>query len=717
MKPKRKKGRPLAPGVVPAGGPRLEWLWKDRSSAWRFLTVCIGIWCGGSLLALLLLNRELRDDAVPGADSALIWTGTFGLVAAEALLTAALLGWAKRLRQVFVAVGSIVGISVLLWLTLVSWTLGAYRAGFLDPSALASYASDLSQIAPFVNFRERLTLVMLMALALTAVTGLFAYGMAPPARQLRVWLQSAAAGFAVALLCWRVIPAATGTTVRAERVAGIVKSRLLPTTTLVWAPVVYAGSGERHVVSVPLARRYDAAAYAARVDPEKRRPNVLVFAVEALRADAIHHVQNGREVMPVLRRLAREGVEFKRAYSSGNESAFSMTSLVSGLHTLKLKSRDTFSDIDYPLIRISDLFSSSYHTAFFSSSNEGWLNMVNFSNSPLLEHFLDAGRYNGETLPPDPADFGAYRAYKLGVLKTGTLDDGTTVGELQRWIATRLHAGDGRPFYAMASLQTSHFPYEQGFQIPALFTPNTFTEKERAQFSFISYPEWALPRMLNRYWNSLAYIDARIAETMEMLRAEGALENTIIAVVGDHGELFLEDGRVTHAAELHDKTIHIGFVLWGAKAYPRGAYEPPVSLMELGPMLLDAAGLPEHAGFQVGMPPGLREPSKRAIAERRPVFSTTQSLTFEDAVIVGRWKYVEQSDAAYAALFDLQADPLEKRNAKTKNPRVTECMKETLRQFRGNQYAYYSSAELKQQYFQPRHDLARTVACEVAFPR
>ena len=309
--------------------------------------------------------------------------------------------------------------------------------------------------------------------------------------------------------------------------------------------------------------------------------------------------------MPMVHRLAQEGVNFTRAYASANESAYSMTSVISGLHPLKTAERDSFTGVDYPMMRIHDLLSPAYQTAFVSSSNENWQNMVTISHSPRLDLFFDANRHKGKTLPPDHVDSGFYDAVARGHLKTGTVDDATTTQQLLDWLQHILTDGSGRPFYAMVSYQASHYPYEQGFEIPGVFIPRTFTELESQSFSFLYYPASATERMRNRYWNSLAYIDGQIAATVDFLRQRKALDNTVIIVFGDHGELFGENGEVTHAGRLRDRTLHVMLVLHGAKGIPTGEYTQPVSLLDLAPMVLDLAGLPPYDGFQGAIPPGL----------------------------------------------------------------------------------------------------------------
>ncbi|MFN7938699.1 MAG: sulfatase-like hydrolase/transferase [Bryobacteraceae bacterium] len=684
---------------------------QTQQSFLVYLACCAGVWTVGSFAALLLLNRQLWAEEMPGG-SFYLWAGAFTMLLAEAALMALYLSASKHLAKhrklsllgkALLALGA-AALVFLLFLTLVSWVTCAYQNGFLTRSSLLATAIDFPSIFPFLSFREQATLTVALLAAAAIIRMLVRKAPALEQTHLR-WPALFALGAALITAgCLRVVPATHLNPVSLERLEGIVKARLLPTSTILWAPVLYPASTTR-TITVPLTRRYELEDYAARVDRNRKHPNLLVFAVESLRQDEVTRMVAGRMVMPAVSRMAEEGFEFRRAYSTGNESLYSMTSLISGLHPLKTPSRDRFTPIDYPMLRLPDLLSTVYDTAFVSSSNEKWQNMVSVSRSPKLGLFYDAEVHQGKSLPADPLDNGFASEIAKGNLRTGTLDDATTTEQLQSWIRRKRE----KPFFAMVSYQTSHYPYEQGFQIPAPFTPNTFSPEERAGFSFVSYPLSALDRMRNRYWNSLAYIDTQIASTVELLKQSGQLDNTLIVVLGDHGELFYENGRVTHASELHEKTLRVGLVLSG-KTIPRGHHDQPFTLLDLPPLLLELTAMPPHAGFQ-GISPSL---PPRAAA--KPLFATVQNLAFEDAVIYGDWKYVEQADNAYSALFDLTADRNEQRNARKQFPRHTECLKATLQEFRNNQFAYYQNPEWKAVYFPPRHThLARTWACEIAF--
>jgi len=144
------------------------------------------------------------------------------------------------------------------------------------------------------------------------------------------------------------------------------------------------------------------------------------------------------------------------------------------------------------------------------------------------------------------------------------VDDGTTTQQLLSWLARSLKSRRKQPFFAFVSYQASHFPYEQGLQIPALFKPDQLNDDQRAQLTFFFYPRDLSAIMLNRYRNSLAYTDAQIARVLQFLKNGGLLQNTVVVIFGDHGELFYENGHVTHASGLYDAELRVTFTIWGA---------------------------------------------------------------------------------------------------------------------------------------------------------
>lgn len=92
------------------------------------------------------------------------------------------------------------------------------------------------------------------------------------------------------------------------------------------------------------------------------------------------------------------------------------------------------------------------------------------------------------------------------------------------------------PWYRFVFLTSTHFPYTY----PAShkkFQPTANT----GDFVFDKYIDNG--PMLNSYRNSIHYLDALFGETIEGLKNQGELENTLIVITSDHGEAFNDHGR------------------------------------------------------------------------------------------------------------------------------------------------------------------------------
>jgi arylsulfatase A-like enzyme len=685
----------------------------------RFLAVFLSLWLGAAISAAALWNRDFLFPfaPMPPVSRFYLACGFLAILVTEGTLLVGLFSAANSLR---IRSSAALILRVLAWaltvatifVTLVSWTLRAYGNTFLTASFLLNSLADISSVRHYLSLRESLTLASGLAVSILLATVLAIKAPRLSAKQFITFTFIALQGSVLILLSLRLQPQNQLTQLEFDQFRGIASARLSPTASLFWTPLLYGDPYKNARVSVPLTPRYDLATYAQSIDPAIRRPNILVFLIEALRAGEVTRQVNGLDVMPTASKLATRGLNFQRAYSQANESAYSAHSILSGLHPLKSSRRDNFTAIDYPLTRIADLLSPAYYTAYISSFDERWQGMLQTSFSPRLDSYLHAGNYTGNLLPPDPADDGFRAAAQSARIETGGLDDAATVSLLQDWIRDTSKKPERRPFFAITHLETSHFPYEQAASVPARFTPNQLSAAERAQLSFVYYPRELAPRMLNRYWNSLSYIDAQIASTLDLLEETGELENTIIVITGDHGELFHENGHVTHAAALYNRTLNVSLVISGTPALPARSVSEPVSSLDLGPMLLHFAKMPPFAGFQGSLPPSLDPDAPHR--PPGPVFSTVQAIAYEDSVLVGPWKFAEHAEGAYASLFNVQSDPLEQ-HAQPPGSDVWNCLQATLHQFRTNQFGYFASAQLKAGFFPPRHQLADVPACAAAF--
>ena len=99
------------------------------------------------------------------------------------------------------------------------------------------------------------------------------------------------------------------------------------------------------------------------------------------------------------------------------------------------------------------------------------------------------------------------------------------------------------PFFAFMFYDASHQPYWYPPE-HAVFDVGGVTE----DINYLKLPHDAAGMALikNRYKNSLHYVDSQLQRTLQGLQEHGLLENTLVFIMGDHGEEFRECGLFGH---------------------------------------------------------------------------------------------------------------------------------------------------------------------------
>jgi arylsulfatase A-like enzyme len=430
----------------------------------------------------------------------------------------------------------------------------------------------------------------------------------------------------------------------------------------------------------------------ARWQPPERaaRPSVLLLAVESLRSDAVGLVHQGREVMPHLSALGRDGIVFARAYAQSTHSNYSDPTVVSSLHPLRERSLHLYRrDDPWPKTLLYDALAPlGYRAAMFSSQNEAWGSMDAFYESPNLERFVDAER-SGLPTRVYERDLGLAGEVRAGTLHAGILDDRVTTDLALEWL-TSLRRDE--PFVLVMTYQDSHFPYELDPAEPRPFQPGTID----FDAMFGSWDASHVPVVRNAYYNALHASDRQIGRVLDALRELGRSDETIVVVYGENGECFHENGCVNHAGAPWEPAIHVACVLRAAGHAPR-VDDYPFALIDVAPTVLSLIGLPPHPGFQ-GID-ALR--ADRPDPARRRLFFHAQTVETDGLIAGGRYKYVLDRARGREAIYDLADDPGERRNLAAAWPEVLADLRAILRDWRQGQLAYYHFPTYYRAYYPP----------------
>jgi tetratricopeptide (TPR) repeat protein len=223
-------------------------------------------------------------------------------------------------------------------------------------------------------------------------------------------------------------------------------------------------------------------------------------------------------------------------------------------------------------------------------------------------------------------------------------DGAVAVESLARWVEARRE----RPFFAFLHLYEPHFPY----------TPPP-------QHRHLAHP----------YDGEIAYADELVGRFLDRLRGAGVLDRAIVAVTSDHGEGLGEHGEQEHGFLLYREAVRVPLLLrlpGGAGAGRRVA--GALGQADLAPTLLELAGLPASGMDGASLVPALRSGARAGAASvysetyfPRYHFGWSELLSVSD----GRYRYIH---APRPELFDLQADPGEKRDLAKERASVADAM-------------------------------------------
>jgi len=367
------------------------------------------------------------------------------------------------------------------------------------------------------------------------------------------------------------------------------------------------------------------------------RPNVILIAMDTVRADHLSCYGYHRKTSPNIDKIAEEGVLFENAFTTGTWSPSSHASIFTGKYpsyhrtlgrnVYLRRGNKTIAEIlaanGYRTIGISNCILLHVGTGF----ERGFQKFVEpFGYFVLPPEFH---RRSGtlsmllELALRSPKDFVKNLVYGPDQLNAYT----------NRVIKSLIKGDRARkkPFFMFINYFNCHAPYDpprpfkgrfcSGFEEPQLFFVEYMLEKmlgkscERivgrdlntqkleyiansatVHFSFIagelqiSEKEWEVVR--SWYDGEIAYLDSCLGELLNFIQDEGIFDNTVIIITADHGENFGEHGLARHRFGLYDSLLHVPLIIsHPSLASGRIRHKGTVSTIDILPTILSLCGL------------------------------------------------------------------------------------------------------------------------------
>jgi arylsulfatase A-like enzyme len=340
-------------------------------------------------------------------------------------------------------------------------------------------------------------------------------------------------------------------------------------------------------------------------------PLVVLYLVDALRADHLPIYGYPRDTAPNLGRLAADGVVFDQAIASSSWTKPSLASLFTSLRPQDHGCLQFYSPLEAAHVTLAERLRAA-----------GYLTGAVVANPILVG--TKVGFAQG---------FSWFAAARSPLHAAGVVDD--ALGFLDRT--------HGLPRFLYVHTMDNHDPYDAPPPFDRRFEPPPGMPDE-------------LGRMVAQYDGEIAYGDEQLGRLLESLERRGLYDDALVVVVADHGEEFRERGNLGHGRTLADELVRVPLVV----KYPGGRHAgrrvaSQVQLVDVLPTILKSQGLP-LPGVIAGRP--LEEALLGPPGERPVVFETKHREHVAYGARTEGRKYVREFyPRDRERYFDLVRDP------------------------------------------------------------
>ncbi|MEE2679045.1 MAG: sulfatase [Myxococcota bacterium] len=417
------------------------------------------------------------------------------------------------------------------------------------------------------------------------------------------------------------------------------------------------------------------------------QPDLVLVTIDTLRADHLGSYGYALDVSPNLDQVAAEGVRFDEATAHWPSTWPSTASLLTG--TYPGRNGVVWSPkraLDWNQETLAEILSGAgYNTgAVVSNASIGRRMQFHQGFDTFVESWLDG--FSRE-FPGRP-----YRDMDDSGVKRFT--DATIVtNEALAWLDQQPR---DEPVFLWVHYMDPHGPYIPPKEYAALFPDahashllriEDIPKHQRRTPPGAEEPTADLAYYIASYDREIRYLDDQVARLLDGVFARWKDAPGLLVVTADHGESFHEHGEILgHGKTPFRPTTRVPLLLRMPGRLPAGqVVETPVGLVNLLPTVLELLGLetppqvqgrtlltwienPAEAAPAVFGHAGVRQPPQNFV--RRGRFKLVHSQHPRDVRQFGEF-----------ALYDLQEDPGETRNALSEHPEVAGNLRRELDAF------------------------------------
>lgn len=382
------------------------------------------------------------------------------------------------------------------------------------------------------------------------------------------------------------------------------------------------------------------------------RPNLIIYLVDALRADRLGCYGNRRPVSPRIDAFANEAILFENAIAQSSWTKAAVASIFTGLWPVAHGTNGPDSVLPPEVRTLPEALSSAGYATAAVIANAFVSSPFGFSRGFDQFKYLKHGHGSSENVNEQVFDWIASQAQEPFFLYVHTIDPHAPYAAPQPFLSK--YAGDV-PDPTVGEVETV-----RGLVLGKV-TPSEELTKN----------------LESLYDAEIAHNDAGFGAFIDFLDSNGLLDNSVVLFTSDHGEAFGEHQTWTHGIDLYAEVIEIPMIM----RLPKGSFGGTqtgqvVQHIDIVPTFLSLAEISSPS-------PGRGQNLLASSGIDRWAASYLDYWGQNGASIVtDRWKYIFPLSIKFgrkAQLFDRHEDPGEHNNLATQRPVVAGFLASKLR--------------------------------------
>jgi arylsulfatase A-like enzyme len=296
------------------------------------------------------------------------------------------------------------------------------------------------------------------------------------------------------------------------------------------------------------------------IAPEGGARNVLIVLLDTVRWDHLGCYGYPENTSPAIDRLAADGVRFHRLMPQSSWTRPSVASLLTSTYPPVHGAEGRYDPVRAGLPDLAEALNRQGYASLGLTTNPNCLPVWGLGN-----RFTRYTSITGEN--KQSADAAAIDAAVEGIAALA-----------------------GRPWFVYLHLMAAHRPYTAPTGYADRFRPDRYVgtrPQRRVQADLVSYD------------GEIAWADEQVGRLMDALKESGCYENTLILLLSDHGEQFLEHGRQGHGVSLYEEELRVPFIVkLPGGAWPGESRQALVEMVDVAPTILDLLALEPEPRFQ-----------------------------------------------------------------------------------------------------------------------